>query len=184
MYGTISYCCYYYYCCYTIRYLIKVRKYVFDRSMMQIVYLTRTKIRPRCLIIHFFDSRINVEKFLRKMWMKLFLDVTVIDGKNTRIHQFNPFVGYAKTKLNRKTVLFPDKCRNMNRYQMKVGLFQSPPFAYVRRNSTHHPVEVSGKDVYLGEIFAERMNFQSILIYQRWRIILESFRSIKIGQQV
>ncbi|XP_043469682.1 uncharacterized protein LOC122503273 [Leptopilina heterotoma] len=134
--------------------------------MTQIALLSCAKSRPRCLIVHFSKTVDDKETFLRKMWIsEQFLDVTIVEiiRKKTRIHQLNPFFGYKNEKFSRETVLFPDKLLNMNRYPLKVGIFQLPPLAYLKMNSTDHLIETFGKDSYAGKIFSQRMNFQSMM---------------------
>lgn len=139
-----------------------------EKLMIQIGNLVGHRIRPRCLILRFLDTKniLNNEGFLQKMWNDLFLDVTIIDisKKRATIHQLNPFVSYNKGKFTKTSFLFPDKLRNMNGFPMKIGIFQSPPLVYVKRNSTHHPIRTFGKDAFIGELFSQSMKFYPSMV--------------------
>ena len=135
--------------------------------------------RPKCLIIKFSDTEQNADsnqkRLLRYLWGKQFLDNSILEITEVRkehgnllaktestakLLYFNPFKNaFSKTKYNSKTLLYPDRLRNMNGFQMKVAIGHMPPHLHIHRNSTGHPVSYSGSDIRLIEALSKFMNF-------------------------
>ncbi|XP_043483306.1 uncharacterized protein LOC122511850 [Leptopilina heterotoma] len=139
-----------------------------EEMMAFIKQLSTVRIRPKCLIVRFLDSQqtSNYTTFLTKMWNDYFLDLTILDvvkGRTT-IHRLNPFISYRRKVFSRKTLLFPQKLRNLNGYPLKVAYITRPPYATLKRNSTNHPFNIIGPDSVVGHTFAEMMNYNQVLV--------------------
>lgn len=133
------------------------------KNLMELIRkLSRTRIRPKCLILQF-AKNFNYSQFLEEMWLKLFLDLTILEvtEKKVTIHYLNPFLYlYEKKSLGGKNLLFPDKLKNLQNYPLKVGVYDRPPFASIKVNSTNHPIQLSGSDIEVGRIFSQLLNFK------------------------
>lgn len=72
---------------------------------------------------------------------------------------FNPFmVIYSSKKYATSTILFPDKLRNMIRYELTATVVHYPPRVDIKYNSSGYPV-YSTSDLLLLEAFANKMEF-------------------------
>lgn len=132
--------------------------------------------RSRCIML--ISSGVNelrYRRFLHQMWLNNFLDFIVVEsmqiGQNrldankmnfVRIHQYDPFKNSYKIRNYTKGYrIFRDKLRNMN-FKLKVGTFDQPPFVYVKRNLTNHPIEISGLEANIAQEIATRMQFTKV----------------------
>ena len=140
--------------------------------------LVAKKARPKCLMIALpKNMKLSYRELFVYMWSNYFLDFTVLeivekrdensglDWKQDRIitsvNYFNPFNGiYTTEKFTEKIKLFPNKLLDLNGFEMKVGSFHFPPYAYVKRNASGYPVEVSGPDALIAKALSKRMNFK------------------------
>ncbi|XP_051165260.1 uncharacterized protein LOC127284023 isoform X2 [Leptopilina boulardi] len=126
--------------------------------------------RTKCLtIISAGFERFRYKKFLEQMWLNDFLDFTIVEisqnrSENIKIHWYNPFTNVYKVKnySERKQQIFVNKLQNMNDFEMKIGTFNLPPFVFVKRNSTGHPIQVSGPTVKIIREFAKKMHFKIV----------------------
>ena len=153
----------------------------FINEMDFISEISPARIRPKCLIICLHQRKIILQKeMLHHAWSRHFLDFTIleliqenttnnilvnIDNFQLMIHYYNPFTEDYITKNSSdiaSTDLFPKKLLDMNGHKMKVGSFKSPPYVYLNRNSTKHPVDVYGSHVRLIKTLSEVMNFVTL----------------------
>lgn len=142
-----------------------------------LIKLTNWQIRPKCLTILLVEEKFAYNELLKKMWSQNFLDYTIMEifykpikNSNFRwqrnkprisIVYYNPFNDCIVQKKYRKKVqLFPNKLENLNGFTMEVASFHLPPFTFVKRNSTQHPVVVYGPDWSLIKTLGEKMNFK------------------------
>lgn len=61
-----------------------------------------------------------------------FLDfsILVVRNNDSVIHHYNPFTNiYQKQKLQGIVKMFPDKLGNMNKYPLRIPVFNLPPFS-------------------------------------------------------
>lgn len=146
-------------------------------SIMIIKRSSMAETRPKCMIIHFSHDIQNVdyEDFLRKMWINLFLDLSIIDvqRQQTRggkvqenledyctLHFFNPLTDdYIKQEYLPNVEIFPKKLLNLWGDRMNVGAFDRPPFSFIKRNSTGHPIKSHGIDNMVRKLLSKVMNF-------------------------
>ena len=152
-----------------------------EEAISFIKQITGARIRPKCLVIYFSGSEDNskLEKFLYHTWSNQFLDVSVLKihkdkekkevlvpttaDENPTLHNIDPFNNaYTKQEYSSRIQLFPNKLLNMNRYKLKVGIFNRPPYTFVKRNSVGYPIETSGPDFLISKILSEKMNFKII----------------------
>lgn len=138
--------------------------------------ITATKMRPKCLGILLYETKkvVKFEKLLRETWNDVFLDFSIIEvypqvangGKQIQmLHYFNCFSNkYIKLRFSSKMQLFPNKMNDLKGYGIKVGTFHRPPFGFVKRNSSGHPIDTDGSDVRISKIFSDVMNFRMILV--------------------
>lgn len=158
----------------------------FSQLHHPIDFLTRamsTAPRSKCIFIFLSNSReANFKKLLLQMWRNLFLNTIIIEIQmenvsereilskawnsmdNAYLHYYNPFRNeFPKRRLDEQWRMgekfFVDKLKNLNGYRMKVGLFNTPPFVYVRRNSSGDVVSAFGIDVPIVMSLAKMMNF-------------------------
>ena len=137
--------------------------------------LTKFKLRPKCLFIFLSNIALSHEQFLNYMWSKDFLDTTILEiiyktsgifslpSESANLHFFNPFSKiYSRGEYTSKTILFPNKLKDLQGYRIDVGLVDDPPMSIVKRNSSGHPVEITGPDVSLMKFFEQVMNFTAI----------------------
>lgn len=145
-----------------------------------LIHLHNNGSRTKCLtIVSSGNNQLRYKKFLHKMWLNDFLDFTIIEisqnettdtclqliqSGNIRIHQYRPFTdSYTIKKYNsKKQQFFVNKLLNMNNFEMKVGSFNMPPHVFVKRNSTGHPVKVSGPNVNIVREVAAQMHFKTV----------------------
>lgn len=60
--------------------------------------------------------------------------------------------------------LFPDKLRDLNRYTIKIGIFNRPPTIFAKVNATGYPLEFYGEDVLCIQTLSQAMNFKIELV--------------------
>ena len=138
-----------------------------EQEMIKMIRnLLNGRFRPKCLILQFSEAQKPLdptkEKLLRTAWNIQFLDVSILEivGNTSKMHYFNPFRKMFSTKKYRiGTVLFPDKVRNLNCYQLTASVIHYPPHVYIEYNTFGYPVNYSGSDVLLLNTFAKKMNF-------------------------
>ena len=149
-------------------------------SLLSIVNrVSGARIRPKCLILHFSRRAFNYENLLRKIWSERFLDVSVLETillKTSKKHQFmenrsevctlhywNPFLErYTKKMFSSKTKLFPSKLHNLNRHQVKIGVYNYYPFLMATDHHKGKPVIITGLAANLPQEFSRKMNFKLI----------------------
>ena len=144
--------------------------------------ISGVKTRPKCLIILPQEGNsFSYRKLLQNMWAKRFLDVTILEllelknpkeknflklpehSKTALIHQYNPFTKtYYRFQFSKSVSWFPDKTRNLQGFEMKVGLIHVPPFAYLEHNSKGELIKSSGMDVMLTKELSKAMNFRIV----------------------
>ena len=142
-----------------------------------LIQLSTLKTRPKCLMITLSErGNLNYRELFQIMWSNYFLDVTIFEitekevennglywnhDQNITLYYFNPFSGvYTKQKYTERTKLFPNKLKDLHRFEMQVGSFHFPPHVYVKRNSSGYPVEVSGPDALVAKAISRKMNFR------------------------
>lgn len=102
-----------------------------------IANLSGVRMRPKCLILHLtIFKEYMYETLLKELWQKKFLNIDIIRIVKTDItnvlkpslvnmitlHSFNPFTNVSsKEKFSSQTDLFPDKLRNLQGYELKLG---------------------------------------------------------------
>ena len=134
-------------------------------------------MRPTCLILHLTNKAFRYENLLRQTWSKQFLDVSVLEiikldnskqfqffkREIATLHYMNPFTEiYTKKTFTSKTKLFPTKLRNLNQHQLKMGVYNNPPYLRVERNLTGHPLKITGPGSQLSIELSKVMNFKMI----------------------
>lgn len=143
--------------------------------------LSINRIRPKCLVISYCRKENCVyEKFLRYMWSKNFLDVSILQLKIKQvsnnfffinnltrvvIHEFNPFTDEYKRRIFIGTThLFSDKLEDMNGFKLKAGVYHRLPYSRLTFNSTGHLIDHSGADVITLNVIAGALNFSTAII--------------------
>ena len=131
---------------------------------------------PKCLIIFLQKQDFNYRNLLHQLWNNRFLDITILHLQKTQdsnnalqvshnliatVDHYNPFTDvYFSGKLVPEFQnWFPNKVKDMNGYQIKAGLINKPPHSSVIRNSTGHPINVSGPDVLMFQAVSKTLNF-------------------------
>lgn len=148
--------------------------------------LLEVEQRPKVLFLKkVTDQQGDYKKFLKLMWKKNFLDVSILEfiEKDSNelellgtlsgmLYYFNPFSARFKKRqislANFQGELFPDKLSNLHGYMLKVGFFHHPPFVTILRNASNHVV--GGADYQLVKILAEKMNFRIKNIISRKKV--------------
>lgn len=139
-----------------------------NNILNKLVEISPIKMRPKCLILHFDHNNFlpsEAEEILQYGWSLKFLDLTIlrINSCNALIDYFNynPFkktfnTGYLKNKND----LFPDKLVDVNKYPLKIPVFQFPPYLSFRiKNGS--VVNVKGEKYYKYlKTVAENFNFK------------------------
>lgn len=120
--------------------------------------------------------------FFESMWSDQFLDVTVLELKETVffqtncfsspnsdkiIHYYNPFIRkyYQNEIVNTSACnssacnFFPDKLYNLYDYPLKIGVFNYPPYVRMNRNSSGHVFSVTGPDINALRVLSNAVNF-------------------------
>ena len=99
--------------------------------------------RPKCTLIIFqrnksLSSNDEVKKTLLNAWKLKYLDFTVIKktpANRIEMVLFNPFLNhYHKENFNSKSVVFPDKMKNMHQFRLNAPLFDFQPFSIIEGN--------------------------------------------------
>ena len=156
------------------------------KGMDFVIQLSSMKIRPYYLLIIFSEkNNFRGHKLFQLMWSRRFLDVTILELVKTTskekernfpseenlqkyvpmIHNFNPFSKvYTKKRFSTKTIWFPDKLLNLHELTLKVGLFHRPPFVYLKRNTSNHPIHFCGTDVQRLLALSKTSNFKIDLV--------------------
>ena len=143
--------------------------------------LSTVHIRPKCLIIHLPEKNFAYRNLFRGMWNKQFLDVSVLQiiernvslnaylsnrfQRSAFLYTYNPFSqSYQKEIFRYGLELFPNKLKDLQGFKVKVGLVHDPPFAFVQRNLTKHPVQISGPNANTLKALSEKLNFTFVLV--------------------
>lgn len=148
-----------------------------SKLMTSIANLSNPKQCPKVLIITQVQTkRIRYEHFLKFLWSKQFLDVTILDLRlqdNCRKkltecfqtfgayqHNYNPFTGTCyRTSFLESGRFFPNKLHDLNGYKLNVYFFNYPPYLMIKRNSSGHIANIYGPDANLVNTYSEVMNF-------------------------
>ena len=114
----------------------------------KIVKLSPKVIRPKCLLLISNDnvnSSNTFEQILTYAWSKKFLDFSIIDlnqvsdKTSVHLHYYNPFhTTFSKILFHSKTTIFPNKLKDVNKYPMKIGIINMPPFINIERDEHGH----------------------------------------------
>ncbi|XP_051169291.1 uncharacterized protein LOC127286756 [Leptopilina boulardi] len=153
--------------------------------MRSIVELSTPHPRPKVLIITKVKKRATYQNFFHQLWSKQFLDLSILEVKEifpgnsnreiAKLHHYNPFTGISVIKkFSKKSILFPNKLRDLNGYQIKAGIFHYPPYVYVKRNSTGHVLNVEGPDINWMVVMSKYLNFTLEIVISNtsnWDII-------------
>ena len=148
------------------------------------IQLSGIRTRPKCLIIlPQEENSFSYQKLLQNLWHKQFLDVTILEllesnkekeniflnmapgikSHSILVHHYSPFTNsYNRFQFSKLVSWFPDKTRNVQGFEMKVGLIHVPPFAYLERNSKGELIKSSGMDVMLTKELSKAMNFKIV----------------------
>lgn len=134
--------------------------------------MSEPNTRPKLLIIRKTVIRTNYQKFLQKAWEKQFLDCTILEINENhvademnefdfgKIHHYNPYrQRFSIKKFSKRSILFPDKLKDLHGHQIKTGMFHYPPYIYVERNATGQVLNVHGPDISWIRVLANVMNF-------------------------
>ena len=140
-----------------------------------LVHSLEKSIRPKCLMIALPNKgNLMCRELLEYMWSQYFLDFTILEIREKEkgsfyrnghqqvaiFHNFNPFNGtYTKQNYTTNLKLFPNKLEDLYGFEMKVGSFHFPPFLFVERNSSGHPLQVNGEDAQIVKAISKKMNF-------------------------
>ena len=99
--------------------------------------------RPKCLLIIFAEKKSwqlndDVQKFLLYAWKLKYLDFTVIKkdlSNQIKMVRFNPFLNYYHMEsFNQKSVVHPEKLKNIHHFRLNVPLTDFPPISYIEGN--------------------------------------------------
>jgi hypothetical protein len=166
--------------------IYKSRHYIFKRKSTLLIIIQRTfnsddvlrtldfyielllkGMRPRCLIVisDRVSSKILIENNLYYAWKRKFLDVTVInvnieeDKVNAEILNYNPFSEtYNYEQYTSKTDIFPDKLRDLKRYDLRVPFINSEPDMFVER-TINNVIEYDGSGFSIIKYVGYALNF-------------------------
>lgn len=92
---------------------------------------------PKCLVIYVKEqnefSYVLIKSLLEYGWIKKFLDISVLEVSSKKnqayIYTLNPFFDkLSKNFLSHRSKFFPNKLKNMNKYSLKLPIYQSPPY--------------------------------------------------------
>lgn len=158
----------------------------------KLVSLSPLKMRPKCLIV-FADyvdfSQDEAKRTLNYSWDLKFLDFSIFWLKtldnNTNYINYNPFKEtYKIGHLKEKNDLFPDKLVDVNKYPLKLSVFDAAPYLVIKTQSDNN-ISVDGNTpfVYL-KAAVEKLNFKLKFIYnQTWKgnIAFEIVSSVERG---
>ena len=156
-----------------------LNKKLLERSTEFFIELSATQIRPKCLLIVFSENKKRTyEELLQRMWSKRALDFTILEftkrvdnndlksnyqREGVRIHYLNPFTGiYTKGNYTPVNQIFPNKLKNLNGFEMKVGSIHYPPQVYIKQNLSGHAIKVYGPEGLTVNFLSEAMNFRII----------------------
>ncbi|XP_051155597.1 uncharacterized protein LOC127278102 [Leptopilina boulardi] len=150
--------------------------------------MSEQKTRPKVLIATTVEKSIKYKKFLQMCWSKQFLDVSILELKqrkddetvlaknsnavDAKLNYYNPFTKRsAKMTFTNQSILFPYKLRNLNGYEIKVGMFHFPPFVNITQNSSGDVIRINGPDINLWITMSKVINFsikKEIYNYTYW----------------
>ncbi|OXU31277.1 hypothetical protein TSAR_011020 [Trichomalopsis sarcophagae] len=122
-----------------------------------IVRLSPSSARPRCLMLSGKKSYQSVnllEKMSVYAWSLKFLDFAIIsiNSEDTiRVFTYYPFT----KRLASHPKLFPDKLRDMNKYELKVPFIHSSPYMRQKQTGTYVGTEYS-----IAQFLSEFLNFK------------------------
>ena len=145
-----------------------------------VIKISRTRSRPKCLIILLRKESYSYVDFLKYLWSKQFLDVSIVElveesprreglfvivRSETMLHYLNPFTNkYTMEKFSIKSKLFSDKLQNLHGYRLKAAAIDMHPTSYVKRNSTGYPISLEGSDMLIIDALAKSMKFTAGII--------------------
>ena len=142
-----------------------------------LIEFSNNQIRPKCLMILFSKAERSYKEWLDYMCSKSFLDFTILEivgddsgnildhteEKVALLHYINPFTRkYTRKNFSKRTQLFPEKMRNLNGLEMKVGSFTYSPLVFVKRNESGYPVDVRGPEAMIVKFLSKWMNFKIV----------------------
>lgn len=129
------------------------------RIFSEIVQISPKSARPKCLIILY--ENISVKNILLQAWSLKYLDVSIIEWSNFRLTTYNPFNNSIITAtLNSKSVVFPDKLRDLFGYNFTVPIYHHPPHLIVTSDHTNKTMKIQGAVGYdILRIISAKMNF-------------------------
>lgn len=133
--------------------------------------LSSKHTRPKCLLIVSLEERAfenSLKILLHYAWTKKFLEVTILkvigngNQQDIELYHYNPFNDtnnkYSITPWDLISTLFPNKLRDMNRYRIKVPIFDLPPSLSVQRNS-NGSVNLFGLNYVYTFLLSKTLNF-------------------------
>lgn len=139
-----------------------------QRIFLNFTRITRTNMRPKCLIISF-KKPTWLTYLLKWAWSKKFLDFSVINvsiNNETSIFSFNPFNETLRNQMFSENIeLFEDKLVNTNRYSYKIPSLILPP--YIKCLVTHENRPKCGGFAYnLIELVTSKINMEIAIDYK------------------
>lgn len=128
------------------------------------IQLSSLKIRPKCLVIFsdFSPTYDSIKSTLLYGWSKKFLDLTILNIKNSEIFSYNPFFNYFKHNRAMSVDIFPNKLKNMNKYPVRIPFLPYPP--YQIKLKVENATEYCGSDIDLIKFFGPALNFKLDLV--------------------
>ena len=137
-----------------------------------VIRIAQKPMRPKCLIIFFRYNIINLEKLIKNLlkygWMKKFLDLSILevnsnlysDKSDKFLHSYNPFFKlFTKKKFSIGTQVFEDKLNNVNRYSLKIPVYNFSPYIEFKKGKEGRVIHVDGIQYHLIKSIVEIMNF-------------------------
>lgn len=137
-------------------------------NLNNVVAYSPVSARPKCLltITNYFDKN-KIEKMLRKAWSLKFLDFTVLRMSEMDTFSWNPFTNqYYQGYLNNKHyTLFPDKLIDVNKYPLKVLMWNKLSYKSVERKN-NKLIQMDGSSYNYIEVISKKLNFDLNVIIE------------------
>lgn len=163
---------------------------ILNDTLNKLAEIAPVKMRPKCLVIFSNNANFSQDEsktILQRAWSLKFLDFTILklDSNNDLIieyNSYNPFTetysaGYLKTKDN----IFPDKLIDVNKYPLKLSVFELPPYLVISsRNDSNINVNGNSPFIYLKAI-AEKLNFQLNFVYNASLTLEEAYLDSRLS---
>ena len=139
-----------------------------NKQLEFIIHISPAYTRPKCLVI-FFSKMIFTEESLKRIlmqaWLKNFLDFTIIEintqDNNVYVNYFNPFYDVLTKELLRNNLcVFPNKLNDVNKYPIKLPVYEYAPYIRVTKNRFGDITNVDGIKFSLLSIAMQKMNFR------------------------